>query len=524
MAYKYLNDNGLKAYTKKVKGALKDLHTPIAISTENTTESKAQNVRNMADFVAKAKAAGIADVNGMAVTCTIRDEYFGVGYFGNIGTGFICGIVSFDDVSNPYTFAVDNFGEYTENEVLTATAANLVNSAMLNEGARKPIILTPSTTEVDEETYQKLLSDDVDVVFKDEEESFAYVFEKTTNKTNLYISFSQMVPSEDTLQAADYMLTKKKVEINKNNPHEVSISYNGSSLDEILDISGYLSRRILSPVLQQIDLTGTDAQRKAKLDKFKADWKALTGVDDLNGARFVGITDDENTPPAKYVFTFDPNNNAYWGLSAGSEDDDVVRKIYVDCIDGTIYITPLFSHLEPVEIFTDNSVASKQKNIDNLNAYKSNLTELGVDTSISFQVIFQNGNGEYFGNLYNSGGGNTYIGLIFTVDDNSVSWMRIKADGEVVFVNLASEDAIKYSYTPVPLTTTTSTNKTQLDLFLSKVPNAQVMHCIYKDVYAGTLHKINGNWYGVLVGESNTIAGQLSIKLQADGTIVEGAA
>lgn len=85
-------------------------------------------------------------------------------------------------------------------------------------------------------------------------------------------------------------------------------------------------------------------------------------------------------------------------------------------------------------------------------------------------------------------------------------------------------DAVKYSYAPVPLTATTSTNKTQLDLFLSKVPNAQVMHCTYKDVYAGTLHKINGSWYGVLVGESNTLAGQLSIKLQADGTIVEGTA
>lgn len=85
-------------------------------------------------------------------------------------------------------------------------------------------------------------------------------------------------------------------------------------------------------------------------------------------------------------------------------------------------------------------------------------------------------------------------------------------------------DAIKYSYAPVPLTATTSTNKTQLDSFLSKVPNAQVMPVSYKDVYAGTLHKINGSWYGVLVGESNTLAGQLSIKLQADGTIVEGTA
>ena len=95
-------------------------------------------------------------------------------------------------------------------------------------------------------------------------------------------------------------------------------------------------------------------------------------------------------------------------------------------------------------------------------------------------------------------------------------------------VNPSNGDIFIYSLffhlEPVPLTATTSTNKTQLDLFLSKVPNAQVMHVTYKDAYAGTLHKINGSWYGVLVGESNTLAGQLSIKLQADGTIVEGTA
>lgn len=54
-------------------------------------------------------------------------------------------------------------------------------------------------------------------------------------------------------------------------------------------------------------------------------------------------------------------------------------------------------------------------------------------------------------------------------------------------------DAIKYSYTPVPLTSAILSNKAQLDVFLSNVPNAQVMHCTYKDVYAGTLHKINGS-------------------------------
>lgn len=280
-------------------------------------------------------------------------------------------------------------------------------------------------------------------------------------------------------------------------------------------------------ILKEIDLTGTDAQRKVRLDQFEIDWKALTGVDVLIGARFVGKINHG----AKCVFTFDPNNNAYWGLSAGSEDDDIVRKTYVDCVDGSIIITPLFSHLEPVEIFTDNSVASKQKNIDNLNAYKSNLTELGVDISDSFQVpIYRKSNSgvEESGFLIYSNLPHVYkpySGLFLTVDETSFSIFGISSTGEFIEQTYyATLEDVQVVNTPVLLTATTSTNKTQLDLFLSKVPNAQVMNCTYKDVYAGTLHKINGSWYGVLVGESNTIAGQLSIKLQADGTIVEGTA
>lgn len=524
MAYKYLNDDGLKAYTKKVKGALKDLHTPIAISRENTTESKAQNTKNIADFVAKAKAAGIADVNGMAVTCNIDGDYSGVGYlYGDTNTN-ICGIILYDDVSNPYNFAVNSAGEYIENEVLTATATNLVTSSMLTQGARKPIILTPSTAEVDEETYQKLLSDNVDVVFKTDDGNLCaltfanFGISDTVNFTCLSIEGNTM---------ADFYIYGYSVAIDKNSPHICHITEDiNTDLQSFINSSGYLDQSTISPVLQEIDLRGTDAERKAKLDHFETDWKALTGANDMKGARFMGSVDNSTGEGGcSVLFTFDYATNVlYYGCTMVSDTDKKIVSYRLNKNDGSLTITSLFSHLEPVEIFFDNTAEKKKKNLDNLNAYKANLKELGVDTSISFQVVFQNGNGEYFGNLYNSGGGNTYIGLIFTVDDNSVSWMRINADGEVVFVDLASEDAIKYSYTPVPLMATTSTNKTQLDLFLSKVPNAQVMHCTYKNVYAGTLHKINGSWYGVLVGESNTLAGQLSIKLQADGTIVEGTA
>ena len=328
MAYKYLNDNGLKAYTKKDKGALKDLHTPIAISTLNTTESNAQNVKNITDFVAKAKAAGIADVNGMAVSCIIDNNYSGVGY---IDTGTLCGIEIFDDFSDPRNCKVDPDGTYGEISILMENSSNIVTSNMLTSGARKPIILTSETTEVDEETYQKLFpngfpADDVDVMFRIGEYDtgdFIPLISSTSHEGEGYMDlcFSGLFCGK-TLQSTIFM--GYRVRIDTGTPHQCTVTeLQNKTLNIILSEAGYLTQSIL---------------------------------------------------------------------------------------------------------------------------------------------------------------------------------------------------------TPVPLTATTSTNKTQLDLFISKVPNAQVMNCTYKDVYAGTLHKINGSWYGVLVGESNTIAGQLSIKLQADGTIVEGTA
>ena len=319
-----------------------------------------------------------------------------------------------------------------------------ITKEMLTQGVRRPIILTSSTTEVDEETYQKLLIDNVDVVFKPEAypDVFMPIFsiDRESGDDYLMLQFSSTYNSEIGTPG-EYSFLFIETTITKKAPHEVNTVQNEFLLEEVLNSGGYLNKSTLSPVLQNIDLTGTDAKRKARLDKFEADWKALTGADDLNGARFVGVTDDENTPPTKCVFTFDPNNNAYWGLSAGSEDDDVVRKIYVDCIDGTIYITPLFSHLEPVEIFTDNSAVSKQKNVDNLNAYKSNLVELGVDTNKSFQVPFREGDkATFIGTLQYSVDTNTYIGVGCASDEDTARIIRISSTRASTITNLALAD------------------------------------------------------------------------------------
>ena len=444
MAYKYLNDDGLKAYTKKVKGALKDLHTPIAISSDNTTESMAQNVRNIADFVAKAKAAGIADVNGMAVTCLIDDDYSGVGYFypHSVGVYDILGVISSDDLSEHYVFKVSSgsYGTYEKSPVLTAGSTNLVTSSMLTQGARKPIILTSETTEVDEGTYQKLMSDNVDVLFKLQQQ-----------ETTTFIPLVLRVDKGRVLEMLFTLMYQRGYDISQNEiyiaivdiksvaPHTCDVMTVPLKLGTVLNDSGYLNKSNISPVLQEIDLSGTDAERKAKLDQFETDWKALTGASDLTGARFVGKVQNKNDYNYSGVFVWNSISNSYeatvgYGSDGGQDSSPIAASVIPSY--GALFTNPL--------------------------ALDAEVTEMS--------------------------------------------------------------DAIRYSYTPVPLTATTSTNKTQLDLFLSKVPNAQVMHCTYKDVYAGTLHKINGSWYGVLVGESNTLAGQLSIKLQADGTIVEGTA
>lgn len=665
MAYKYLNDDGLKAYTKKVKGALKDLHTPIAISSENTTESKAQNVRNINDFVAKAKAAGIADVNGMVVTCNIDTGDSGVGNLYLLGDGsyLILCIATSDDLYGHHIFRVTSAGEYTENNVVVNNRDDQITSLMLDRGARKPIILTPSTTEVDEETYQKLLSDDVDVVLKTDiaevQGNLCTLTYKTDNGD--YFSFHFTCFSREGESFSQTYFYGYEVRITKTgNPHPCRVVSNNSEetdFESILLIEGFISKYILSPVLQEIDLRGTDAERKTKLDQFETDWKALTGANDMKGARFMGRVDNSTGEGGcSVLFTFDCATNVlYYGCTMLSDTDKKIVSYRLNKNDGSLSITPLFSHLEPVEIFTDNSAESKKKNIDNLNAYKSNLEELGVNTANGFQMLIKIGNDQYgmlansddlnnfkgyssgFGKMYtlvlqrssgavissqlqsimsnelvtshkaivpainevsiiakavrafgvielkasdnaankaaltaykriltdagisitngysvsvritgntqeyhgmlNIGTGTLLSGIVTDVNENHYYPFNVNTtDGAITFdannyflektSNEVTEmlDAIKYSYTQVPLTTTTSTNKTQLNLFLSKVPNAQVMHCTYKDVYAGTLHKINGSWYGVLVGESNTLAGQLSIKLQADGTVVEGTA
>ena len=114
------------------------LNTPIPISTDNTIESKAQNVKNIADYIEKAKAAGIADVNGMGVTCLIDDYLSGVGYIYRGTNVIIHGIKTTDDLVDNRVFIIEN-GTYYESKIQSE------NSNKLNTISKK---LVPAINEV----------------------------------------------------------------------------------------------------------------------------------------------------------------------------------------------------------------------------------------------------------------------------------------------------------------------------------------------------------------------------------------
>lgn len=684
---KTLDEAGVKRLIQEIKGANKNLNTPIPISTENTPESMAQNVTNIADYVEKAKAAGIANVDGMAITCIIDGSYSGVGYlYGDTDTS-ICGIEIFDDSTSPMYFKVDPDGTYGEVAILMENNTDIVTSDMLVRGARKPIILTPSTTEVDEETYQKLLSDDVDVVFKiDGGPLYLNCKELSGDGISLWFGYIATRPISAEFPYGYSVIVQIIVTISSATPHKLVLS---EPSEVAYKPDEFIEKSNLIPILQEIDLRGTDADRKAKLDQFETDWKTLTGADYLTGARFVGrfgITDDVE----RYVtgiMTYsagdaanDAIDNCFYGIcngySMGEQKSQIAVK--VSCTDGSLTITPLFSHLEAITIYTDNTPEHMQANLDNIAAYEANLQALGVDTTGSFTIPINNN--KYPGTLVKVNGLNRYTGwlnldnrfypIVVAADGTYVETLTLTTDGSYSSLTTTSKHIVEaineinanavhsdklvptleaiaiktrnatsnkadnkaaikayvdnltalgvdvtkgymipvkldngyhgfimgtgadgghtgiikrdtYNYgggwifidnigtyqylecltlgsydnltttaktivpainevnalakgystifTPIELTTETAQNKTAIDARVAaftaqgiSLTNGCCIPVTYKGVYAGNISLINGDWYGLLVKNTNNPADNINIKLSADGTITEG--
>lgn len=421
-----------------------------------------------------------------------------------------------------------------------------VSSSKLAKGARRPIIFTPDTIEIDEETYQKLLSDNVDVLFKISTEgahlcTLTYKVDIGDYLVLCFTGFSvenSTISVENSTIEGSYLFAFS-VNITKTGPHTCSIDENftGPFVD-FIDEAGHLKKSALNPVLQEIDLTGTDADRKAKLAQFAANWKNLTGSGSLRGSRFVGWVEMSNGESAYVILSFDTESN-YSGISVTDTRGRNLKRILVNTSDGSIKSIPLFSHLEAITLNAGSDAVGANKAA--IEAYVYNLGNLGVASNgVIIPVIFIDGRQKYFGFLstgndtsYCLNGivsekpGNAYYNLIADAADGSVY-----LDEPIVFGRDLSpiEGSLESLATCVNFTETSSSNKSKLDDYLRRVPNATVMHCTYKrlwvgaldKVWAGTLYKINNDWYGLLVNNTNNPADNINIKLSADGVITEG--
>ena len=521
------------------------LNIPIPISTENTPESMAQNVKNIADYVEKAKAAGLANVDGMAVTCIIDGDYSAVGYLYR-EEDFV-GVVLYDDNLLSYVSIIN--GSCNILDIITRGASNQVTSSMLDKGARNPIILTSSTTEVDEETYQKLLSDDVDVWLKIDQSvgKFCPLIYKFDSGSALKLYFTYFSMEGETIY--DAYLSAYEMGITKTSPHTCSIFENfNDTLDVFINNAGYLNEAYLNAILPEIDLTGTDADRKAKLDKFEIDWKDLTGASNLAGARFVGVYEyGDNYVDA--IFIYDLENLGWIGIAPQTRGSETLTKAYIYSADGSLIITPLFSHLEAVTLRVGFSPDVLAANVAAIKAYVDNLIDLGVDTTKGYTIPIKISDGT-IGEIYPNN--NEYEGFVikdrkpykivitqngiwatYLLLDNVDEYHSLNTINKSIIsaINEVNDLAKGYStiFTPIELTTETAQNKTAIDARVAaftaqgiSLTNGYCIPVTYKGVYAGNISLINGDWYGLLVKNTNNPADNINIKLSADGTITEG--
>lgn len=211
-----------------------------------------------------------------------------------------------------------------------------------------------------------------------------------------------------------------KVTIKMNGSEKGNFTLNQSSTKEIdlgtvitqhQDISGKLDKAKLTPILKEIDLTGTDAQRKAKLDQFEADWNTLVGTA-YSGARFIGkVQADANTDrEISVLFEYDYYSGAnYYGIGAASNGKSY--KVELHRNNGSFIITPLFQHLEAVTIKTSNSDADKAANVAAIKAYVDNLKSLGVDVTKGVDIPLVTKNIEDAGVLYYKSSETTTYGI-----------------------------------------------------------------------------------------------------------------
>lgn len=190
----------------------------------------------------------------------------------------------------------------------------------------------------------------------------------------------------------------------------------------------------------------------------------------------------------------------------------------------TLYMNQQFTYLKQVQVKYGEDPSAAIKSF----AQRDNKTALYIKLTNGL-LVPANTNGETVSGLYSYG--NTVRKVLF----DGTNWSDAEIQNDIIdtahiktgAVTTAKLDPhvlamVTHPYSQMPLSENILSNRGQLNAFLSTIPDARVIHCTYKEVYAGTLYKIGGDWYGLLVKNTNNYEDALQVKLQADGTLIEG--
>ena len=143
---------------------------------------------------------------------------------------------------------------------------------------------------------------------------------------------------------------------------------------------------------------------------------------------------------------------------------------------------------------------------------------------------------EYTGIVTGPGGASSNIAIenngyaYVTTHIQPVESSSLTTTAKTIVPAINEVNALAKGYsTPIELTTETAQNKTAIDARVAaftaqgiSLTNGCCIPVTYKGVYAGNISLINGDWYGLLVKNTNNPADNINIKLSADGTITEG--
>lgn len=189
----------------------------------------------------------------------------------------------------------------------------------------------------------------------------------------------------------------------------------------------------------------------------------------------------------------------------------------------TLYMNQQFTYLKQVQVEYGKDPSAAIKSF----AQRDNKTALYIKLTNGL-LVPANTNGETVSGLYSYG--NTVRKVLFDgttwsdaeIQNDIIDTAHIK-NGAVTIAKLERDlcEKIRDSFTQVPFSDDILSNRAQLNAFLSSSQDARVIHCTYKEVYAGTLYRIHSDWYGLLVKNTNNPADNINIKLSADGTITE---